>query len=162
MDPRLELYKAAFGQSGRGGDIPRFYGSQRYQYGQGFGDVLRGIFRFFRPVVVKGAQTLLKAGGEALTQGTTVKQALKSSLKPALGAVLGATAEQVASKFLNDKPAAAPPPGPPTDHPESVLVGTEGQRGSGARKHKAPSYKKSKSKKSRTTPYSRHPIIYNF
>jgi hypothetical protein len=145
MDPRVEFYKAAFSQSGRGVDIPKFYVSNRYQYGQGFGDVLRGIFRFFRPVVVKGAQTLLKAGNEALTQGITVKEALKSSIKPALDAVLAATADQVASKFLNDKPAAAPPPGLPTDHPEAVLVGPEGQRGRGASKHKSSLYKKSKS-----------------
>jgi hypothetical protein len=161
MDLRVELYKAAFSQSGRG-DIPKFYGSQRYQYGQGFGDVLRGLYRFFRPVAVKGIQTLLKAGGEALTQGTTVKQALKSGIKPALGAVLGAAAEQVASRFVDDRPAAAPPPGPPTAHPEAVLVGTEGQRGSGARKRKAFTYLKSHPKKKRTMPYSRHPIIYNF
>jgi hypothetical protein len=162
MDPRVELYKAAFSQSGKGGDIPKFYGSHRYQYGSGLGDVLRGVYRFFRPIAIKGVQTLLKAGGEAMKDGVTAKQAFKSSLKPALGAVLSATADQVASRFLEDKPAAAPPPGPPTAHPEAVLVGTEGQRGSGSRKHKASVYKKSKSKKSRTMPYSRHPIIYNF
>jgi hypothetical protein len=135
MDKRVELYKAAFSQSGRGCAIPKFYGSNRYQYGQGFGVVLRGIFRFFRPVVVKGAQTLFKEGGEALNQKTTVKEALKSSIKPALGALLSAIADQVAAKFLNDKMAAALYSGPPTDHPEVVLVGPEGQRGSGARKH---------------------------
>ena len=162
MDPRVELYKSAFCQRGRGGDIPKFYGSQRYQYGSGFGDVLRGAWRFFRPVAIKGVQTLLKSGEEAMRDGVTAKQAFKLGLKPALGAVIRATADQVATRFLEDSPAAAPPPGPPTAHPEAVLVGTEGQRGSGARKHKASLYKKCKSKKSRTMPYSRHLIIYNF
>ena len=54
-------------------DITVFRGVSRYQYGQGVGDVLRGklqfvpmVARFLKPVAIKGAQTLLKSGSEAI------------------------------------------------------------------------------------------------
>ena len=148
MDPRVELYKFAFNhQRGGGGDIPKFYGTHRYQYGQGFGDVLRGIWRWVRPVATKGLEALLRSGGDSMKEGSTWKQALKSSLKPTLGAVLTATADQVASNVnvQQEPPAAAPPPGPPIAHPEAVLVGTQ-QSGSGAMRRGRTPYKKSKPK----------------
>ena len=66
MDSRIEFYKAAFSQRGGGFDIPVFSETSRYQYGHGLGNVLRGIVHyipkianFLKPVVMKGAQTLL-------------------------------------------------------------------------------------------------------
>ena len=41
---------------------------------QVLGDVLRGIWRYCRPVAIKGAQTLLKASSEATKGGATVKE----------------------------------------------------------------------------------------
>ena len=65
MDPRIEFYKAAFSQKGNGFDVSVFRETSRYQYSQGLGDVLRGIVRdiprvtqFFKPVAMKGIQTL--------------------------------------------------------------------------------------------------------
>ena len=79
MDPWIEFYKAAFSQRGAGLDIPVFRGQSRYQYGQGLGDVLHGIWwfmqpvaQFIKPVARKGAQTLLKAGSEAIKKGATI------------------------------------------------------------------------------------------
>ena len=96
------------------------------------------IWRCFRPVAIKGAQTLLKAGCEAIKDIATVKDVLTSTLKPTIGAVLGATAEQVANHMTRDKLTAAPPPGLPTNHPEAVLVETQGattpQKGGGKSK----------------------------
>ena len=73
MDPRIELYKAAVSQPGAGFDIPVFTGISRYQYGHVLGDVLRGLWPAFQPVmrllkqvVIKGPQTLLKTGSEAI------------------------------------------------------------------------------------------------
>ena len=127
MDPRIEFYKGAFSLKGNNFDFPVFRGTSRYQYGQGSGDVLRGIVRyiprvtqFFKPVAIKGIQTLLKAGSEANQEGATVKDVITSTLKPTVGAVLGATLDQVASKLIempnnqND----APPPNPPIMLPE--------------------------------------------
>ena len=107
MDPRIEFYKAAFSQKGNGFDFPVFRGTSRYQYGQVLGDVLRGIVRylprvtqFHKPVAMKGIQTLLKAGSEAIKEGATVKDVIKSTFKPTVGAVLGATVDQVAFKLI--------------------------------------------------------------
>ena len=102
MDPRIEFYKAAFSQRGNGYDIPVFRLVSRYKYGQGVGDVLRGILQFFpmvglflKPLVIKSAQTLLKSGSEAIKEGVTFKDVIKSTLIPTVGAVLGATVDQV-------------------------------------------------------------------
>ena len=180
MDPRVTFFKTAFDhQTGNGFDFPVFNGSHqigqgfnfpvyqgRAQYGQGFGDVLRGIWRFFRFVAIKGAQTLLKAGSEAIKDGATVKEVLSSTLKPTIGAVLGATAEQVANHMTKNKPTAAPPPGPPTSLPEAVLVGTQGattpQNGAGKRR-RSPIYKSYYNQQKHSSRHrAKRPIIYNF
>ena len=163
MDPRIEFYKAAFSQKGNGFDFPVFRGTSRYQYGHGLGDVLRGIVRyiprvtqFFKPVAMKGIQTLLKAGSEAIKEGATVKDVIKSTLKHTVGAVLGSTVDQVASKLIemrnnqND----APPPNPPIMLPEL------NQAGSGKTRRSQTLYKK-KPKRSKYSSNQR-PIIYNF
>ena len=130
MDPRVELYKNAFSgrqSGGSGGYIPKFYGAQRYQNGGNFGDVMRGLLRRFWPVAKQGFAAFLRAGGENMKEGALWKEALKSSIKPTIGTVLSATADQI----VEEKPAAAPPPGLPIAHSESVLVGTQGGGGGG-------------------------------
>ena len=79
MDPRREFNKAALSQKGNGVDFLVFRGTSRYQYGQGLGDVLRGIVRyipimtqFLKPVAMKAMQTFFKAGSEAINKGATV------------------------------------------------------------------------------------------
>ena len=67
-DPRVELYKASFAQQRGGGGFPVFQGSSRYQYGSGFGDVLRGIWRVFFPTAMRGAQSMLNAGAYAVAK----------------------------------------------------------------------------------------------
>ena len=145
MDPRIEFYKAAFSQTGNGFDFPVFRGTSRYQYGQGLGDVLRGIVRylprvtqFLKPVAMNGIQTLLKAGSEAIKEGATVKDVIKSTLKPTVGAVLGATVDQFASKLIemrnnqND----VPPPNP------FIMLPELNQAGSGKKRRSQTVYKK--------------------
>ena len=176
MNSRVNILKAALDhQRGEGFDYLVYQGRVQYghsfnfsvfqgraQYDAGFGDVLRGIWRLFRPVAIKGAQTLLKAGSEAIKDGATVKEVLSSTLKPTIGAVLGVTAEQVANRFSSEKPTAAPLPGFPTEQQGGVLVGTEGpQKGSGKKKS-LPVYKKAN--RSMNRHYFSHPeqpIIYN-
>ena len=163
MYQRIEFYKAAFFQKGNGFDFPVFRGTSRYQYGQGLGDVLRGIVRylprvtqFLKPVAMKSIHTLLKAGSEAIKEGATVKDVIKSTLKPTVGAVLGATVDQVASKLIemqnnqND----APPPNPP------IMLTELNQSGSGKMRRSQTLYKK-KPKRSKYSSNQR-PMIYNF
>ena len=178
MDPRVKILKAAFDhQSGEGFDFPVYQGRIHYghgfnfpvfqghsQSGGGFGDVMRGIIRFFRPVAFKGIKTALQAGAQAMKDGANSKDMLKSTLKPTLGAVLGATAEQVPDKLMTEKPTTAPPPGPSTEQLGGVLVGTQGaQKGSGKRKASIYLYKSEKKSKTKY-PISRPQrlIIYNF
>jgi len=111
MDSRVLLLKNSFGHRGGFVDLPVFRGSSRYQYGEGLGDVLRGFWRMFRPVLVRGAQTALKAGGEALTNTSSLKDVLRSTIKPTVGSLLGATAEQLVKHMSDERSAAAPPPG---------------------------------------------------
>ena len=163
MDSRIEFYKAAFSEKGNGFDFPVFNGTSRYQYGQGLGDVLRGIVRyiprvkqFLKPVAMKGIQTFLKAGSKAIKEGATVEDVIKSTLKPTVGAVLGATVDQVASKLIemrnnqND----APPPN------SSITLPELNQAGSGKKRRSQTVYKK-KPKRSKYSSNQR-PIIYNF
>ena len=121
MDRRFEFYTTTFSQKGNGFDFSVFKVTSRYQYGQGLGDVLRGIVRYiprvtqlFKPVAMKGIQTLLKAGSKAIKEGATVKDVITSTLKPTVGAVLGATVKQVASKLIEmrNNQNEAPPPNP--------------------------------------------------
>ena len=86
MDPRIEMYTAAFGQGGSGLDFPVYVGRSQFgqgfnfsvfrgrgQRGQGIGDLFRGIWRIFRPIVVPGVKTALKSASEAITDGASVK-----------------------------------------------------------------------------------------
>ena len=137
MNPRIEFYKATFLKRGNGFDIRVFVGIFRYQYGKGLGDVVHGILkfiskvaRFFKPVVMKGAQTVLKSGSEAIKEGATVNDVIKSTLKPTVQAVLGATVDQVACKLIemrNNKND-APPTNPPIVLPKLFQAGSGTKR----------------------------------
>ena len=123
---------------------------------------MRGLLKRFWPVAKLVFAAFLRAGAESMKEGATWKKALKSSIKPTIGAVLSATADQI----TEEKPAAAPPPGQPVAHSESVLVGTQGGGGSVKRRTGRTAYiKTNPSKKSRSvvkTTFSRNPIIYNY
>ena len=166
MENRANYYKSIFEhQIGEGFDFPVYQGRQygygfnvyhgRPHYGAGLGDVLGGIWRFFRPVAMSGAKSLLKAGSEAIKDGATLKDVLKQTLKPTVGSLLGATAEQLANRLAADQPTAAPPPGPPNTY-------TASQVGTGTRKRK--SLYKTKKFKSKRFPKNKSqlPIVYNF
>ena len=105
---------------------------------------------------MKGIQTLLKAGNEAIKEGATVKDVINSTLKSTVNAVLNATVDQVASKLIemqnnqND----APPPNPPMMLPEL------NQAGSGKKRRSQTVYKKTP-KRSKYF-FNQRPIIYNF
>ena len=109
----------------------------RYQYGQGLGDVFRGIVQvipsvtqFLKPVALKSVKTLLRAGSEAINESATVNNVIKSTLKPTFGLVLCATVDQVASKQIEmwDNKNDAPPPNSPIVVPQFVQAGSGKKR----------------------------------
>jgi len=75
-------YQGRATQYGSGFGFPVFQG--RSQYGSGIGDIFRGILRFFKPIAMKGAQTLLKAGSEAIKDEASVEDVLTSAIKPTI------------------------------------------------------------------------------
>ena len=163
MIPRIEFYKAAFSQRGNGFDFPVFREASRYQYGQGLGDMIRGIVRFIprvaqflKPVAIKRVQTLLKADSEAIKENATVKDVIKSTLKPTVGADLCATVDQVASKLIemrnnqND----APPTNP------SIMLPELNKAESGKKQRRRIVYKKTPKRSKYLS--NQRPIIYNF
>ena len=79
---------------------------------------------------MKGAQSLLKAGSEAIKEGATVKDVIKSTLKPTVEAVLGAKVDQVASKLIEmrNNQNNAPPSNPPIVLPELNQAGSGKKR----------------------------------
>ena len=107
-------------QFGQGFDFPVFQG--RAQHGQGIGDIIRGAWRFFRPIIFKGTAAALEAGGEAFKDGATVKEIIINTLKPTVGTVPATTSEQVANHFLADKPTDTPGPAPIIGSPTGTLV----------------------------------------
>ena len=163
MDLRIEFYMAAFSQKGNGFDFPVFRGTFRYQYGNGLGNVPRGIVRympkvtqFLKPLAMKGIQTLLKAGSEAIKEGATVIDVIKSTLKPTVGAVLSATVDQVASKLteMRNNQNDAPPPNP------LIMLPELNQAGSGKKRRSQTVYKKKPNRSKYSS--NQRPIIYNF
>ena len=106
---------------------------------------------------MKGVQTLLKAGSEAIKEGATIKDVIRTTLKSTVGAVLGATVDQVASKpiEMRDNQNDAPPPNPPTVVPEFVQAGLD-------KKWRSRSLYKKKTPKRFKYSNKQRPIIYNF
>ena len=176
MDPRVEMYTAAFGQGGNGFEFPVYLGRSQFgqgfdfsvyrgrgQHGQGLGDIFRGIWRFFRPVATSGLKTLLKSGSEAIKDGATVKDILSNTLKPTISSVLASTQEHVSNKLLADKPATAPPPAPEIGVPAGTLINSAPQTGTGKRRsvYKPRSHKPKKFAR-HYTPIVQFPNRFNF
>jgi hypothetical protein len=82
MDDTDHYYKLLSGQ--RGGDFPVFKGSRFIQYGNGFGDVLRGIWRMVFPVVARGASTFLQDFAKNKESGADWRSAAKGAVLPSL------------------------------------------------------------------------------
>ena len=58
------------------------------------------MWRFFKPLDIKAAQTVFRAGSEAIKKTATVKGVIKSTVQPTLGAVLGVAVDKVDSKVI--------------------------------------------------------------
>lgn len=97
-DARSEAYFELF-RAQRGGSLPIFQGiNNRYQTGQGFGDVFRGIWRTVLPVVLSGAKAFLGAFGDAQAQGSSIRDSLKASIAPTALASMQAASDKLLKK----------------------------------------------------------------
>ena len=92
-DNRADFYYNQYNQ--RGGDFPVFQGARYVQYGNGFGDILRGIFRHVLPVVARGAANFLGGLVSNRDQGANWSAAAKSAILPTANAMLSQTADQM-------------------------------------------------------------------
>lgn len=90
---RENIYFQIYNQ--RGGDFPVFQGARYIQYGNGFGDVLRGFLRHVLPVAVKGAASFLGSLMQKREEGQNWGNAAKQSILPAAGTVLNEAANRV-------------------------------------------------------------------
>ena len=163
-DPRVEQIKQALigGQSGSGLDDIRVYMGPSRQYGQGFGDFIRNIFRTVTPVIMRVGKTLFKTSAESLKEGSSIGDSFKSALKPTIRTALKHGGKAL-GKLIQEQeaPAAAPPVEPPLLHQDERDVGTEmppkPQTGSG--RYKA--YQKHKLN-NRFVAITRPNVHYNF
>ena len=129
MDSQVDDYKSLLLQQRGAGSIEVYRGSYRSQYGAGFGDVLRSIWRVAFPVLLRGAKTLITTGAEALKDSdATPGSVFKAVLKPTVASNVDQTGQELA-KVLSPTPPQtqtyyAPPPPPQLLEP-SRQVGTE-------------------------------------
>ena len=93
-DARSAAYFELF-KNQRGGYLPVFQGTARYQTGQGFGDIFRGVIRTVLPVLLTGAKAFLSAFGDAQSHGSSLSDSLKASIRPTAMASLQAAHDQV-------------------------------------------------------------------
>lgn len=161
-DQRVAYFKQALsGQFGGGlGDIRVYTGVPRYQYGQGFGDVLRNIFKSFIPVAMNVGKSFFNSGSAALDSGQSLGDAMKATIRPTLSSALKHGSAAIGKAIEGQEGGgAAPPSGPSLLYQDDRDVGMKAgpqQLGTGGYKRK--STKRSKTIKS----YARPSYNYNF
>jgi hypothetical protein len=84
--------------SQRGGEIPVFRGGS--QSGAGFGDILRGLFRFLMPVALRGIQSFAGNTLSGTQAGMSLPSAARAAIVPALSAAAGPAGPTV-SRIVN-------------------------------------------------------------
>ena len=100
-DPRARalylLYKHQYG----GALYPVFRGSRQVQYGEGFGDIFKSLWKFVLPVVSSSAGTFLTELVKRKGEGADWKESAKGVIKPTLLEAVSRGAEQV-SKAIDE------------------------------------------------------------
>ena len=117
-------------QHGSGFDYPVFAGARFNQQGSGFGDILRGIFRFIFPMAASGVRTFVGEAVKGHDSSADWKIPAKSAILPTAQNVTGKALDQI-----RDAQASAA-----TAEPSA-------QSGMGKRRRPPPQYKKPKKMK---------------
>lgn len=84
-DNYLHYYSAQYGA----GSLDVFRGARRGQFGDGLGDILRGIFRTMLPVAAHGATSFLGELAKEHSEGRSLKESAINALKPAAARMVG-------------------------------------------------------------------------
>ena len=79
-----------------GGALPVFRGSD--PYGEGLGDILRGVFRFLLPVAKSAASKFITTAAQGIQKGSPLTQAAKSALLPTLGEAVWSVGKEALAK----------------------------------------------------------------
>lgn len=87
------------GQYGLGFPV---YRGERFQSGNGLGNILSGIGRFLLPILVPSAQAFISATAQQMNKGLGIKDAAKAALTPTWQTAALKTMEQV-NKRLTGK-----------------------------------------------------------
>ncbi len=101
LDPEAQkLYFLYHPQAG-GALYPVFRGSKQAQYGEGFGDMFKSIWKWVFPVVSSSAGTFLQEMVKSKSEGSNWKEGAKAAIKPTIFEGISRGAEQV-SKALDE------------------------------------------------------------
>lgn len=81
MDAQTNVYLQYY-RNQNGGGLDTFLGARRGQYGNGIGDVLKGILRTVLPIAARGASTFLSETFRNKDSGMDWKNAAKEAIGP--------------------------------------------------------------------------------
>ena len=101
LDPEAHKLYLLYHPQGGGALFPVFRGSKQAQYGEGFGDIFKSIWKWVFPVVSSSAGTFLQEMVKSKSEGSNWKDAAKSALKPTILEGISRGAKQV-SKALDE------------------------------------------------------------
>ncbi len=93
----------------RGGALAAFHWA-RNQNGEGLGDILRAIGRWFQPalreiapIAKSGLSSFIKSTSTAMDEGKSLQEAAKGALAPTMSNVLSSAGERVMSRLKGDQ-----------------------------------------------------------
>ena len=94
MDPQVNFYYNIY-KSQTGGESHVFRGAKYMQYGSGFGDILRCLYRHVLPVAAKGTATFLTEVASNRHQGLDWNESVKNAIVPTVTSVISESVNQV-------------------------------------------------------------------
>ena len=86
-----------FYQNQIGGALPVFRGAPD-QYGDGLGDILKGVFRFLLPIATSAASKFITTTSKNLDTGHTLKEAAKAAILPTVGEAIFAGGKEALAR----------------------------------------------------------------
>jgi hypothetical protein len=100
LNPEAQKFYLLYHPQAGGALYPVFRGSRQAQYGEGFGDMFKSIWKWVFPVVSSSAGTFLQEMVKSKSEGSNWKDAAKAATKPTIFEGISRGAEQV-SKALD-------------------------------------------------------------